>query len=964
MSRLDEQDLHAKLAGILFNVSQQQITDARDLIAKMSDLGVERDVPGALVERHVITEAQADQIRRTAREAATNAVQPKAAVAAPPRQAPSDDDDEPVEMASADDEIRLAAAPGPEDAAAAEGRTVCSVHPGATVVGRCNHCKRPLCKDCVVRSEKGIYCSEECMAGARIAKDAVSAFRNEQFQKAVALGRRLSWVGAIIVLIVLAIVAKYVIDDYRFTFAMQRASRQQQPVVVRLEEYRRAVALRPENVSARLGLGRTLLNNGELGSAIEELSLALKLDPNNVDVVRELAVAHRGKGNYAEAKKAYLLLGTMGGADSASELALGLICQEHLNQLEDAIQAYRRSMELGSESRELHYRIGRALTDLGRLQLARQELEKAVAPLVGGTMGESGRERVFLADRDKMAAIHEALAALATKEGDDEAALRAIVAAHELSPGRYDLAKKHAQLLDATGKADEVLAMMARHWSHLNGVPEYLAAMAELYEENDDTEKHLNALRRLHQLTPNEAGVVEKLIKGEATYGERQRALDLLNTLGSARAHAPEFAEAWSEIITYQLSYGNAAEAERALKDLGPLANKDPRFAALWCETLHSLGRDQEALQRAEIAVKEDPDAPTPHLIIGSVLSSVGRTREAFVHIYRAKELGVGGQASYQAGVLSWEAGLNEEGKRHFIEALEDVNLPEKIRSKIRLNLDRQDGRMFEPVCRSRVEDHILSCLDGVRPSSGDSLWQIHLASYGIARSFSVLCGTSSLDATGNEIERLQSVTYSTENMLDPDVFVQIRPEYDRAVKSLADFLRNALPASAGADIDTALRNYGKSSYGSVGSAAPLAAGARAQVDLMSVWLQRHPKNDQLAVQIDTIVKRMESRMLMAPGDLQAAVASDIALAEMVHLAIVSGREAPAYAAAAGAAMSTLVSRVSGAGDSMAQLCASRIGVFEIVRVLMHQLLETGKSLPHGEPRPDAASLRSSRGEV
>lgn len=69
-----------------------------------------------------------------------------------------------------------------------------------------------------------------------------------------------------------------------------------------IEEFRRAVQLRPDYAQARMALGRQELGAGNYTDAIEHFSVADRVLPNSTEVRLSLADAYRGAGQWEEAK--------------------------------------------------------------------------------------------------------------------------------------------------------------------------------------------------------------------------------------------------------------------------------------------------------------------------------------------------------------------------------------------------------------------------------------------------------------------------------------------------------------------------------------------------------------------------------------------------------------------------------------------------------------------------------------
>ena len=107
------------------------------------------------------------------------------------------------------------------------------------------------------------------------------------------------------------------------------------------EEYRRAGRYRdaiqtcqagltrhPGYLSARVTLGRALIEVGDLESAQHELAAVLRLAPENLSAVRGLAEIHRKRGELPEALEQFKTAFELAGKDPAIEDAVRMLRRE------------------------------------------------------------------------------------------------------------------------------------------------------------------------------------------------------------------------------------------------------------------------------------------------------------------------------------------------------------------------------------------------------------------------------------------------------------------------------------------------------------------------------------------------------------------------------------------------------------------------------------------------------------
>lgn len=920
--------LHDRLGELALNsgkVTPAQIEEARGVAAKMLEQGIKWDILDVLVDRNVLDLGEAEEIR-------TSAASPSAG-------------------AWAEEAGAVPAAGEPSAGAALARGTRCFFHPDRPAFVSCRHCRRPICSDCVVRTDRGSFCSETCLVGSSAAAEAQSAVRRSEFARTVRVGRLIFFAGVAAIVIGAVWVVKWVIDDYRFTSAMNRAREGRITQEEALGLLRKAVDLRPGSVEARVALGKAMIKSGEAGAAIEQLSCALRREPDNREGLSAIVEAHVIKHGYKEASEALLRLGEIGAADSDSERRLGMIYQDHLERPQEAVEAFRRALKIGSESRELRLRIGRAHLALGNPGEAREELTRAVVPVREGEGPTAGREKAFLADRKRVADIYEALASIAEKEGDQPALLVHLARAQRAAPGRLSLVKKRTRLLVDGGQHEEALRALEQSAKALSRNPEYLDILSRVQDLAGADAERLKTLRKLYRLSPQHPGVLRRLATAEAAAGQTQRARQLLESLPREKRMSVEFAEMWVEIARADLSGGRVAGAEQVLRSLGPRAEGDPRFASVWCEVLYRQGRHDEALRRAELAIRRAPDDPVPHLIAGSVLRSLGRGREALEKLRTAARLGGGGQVQFELGMVSWQAGLREEVARCFLAALRDPKLPRYRRHEAELYLSRLRGPGLAARDPSPVIAFLRNELSGHRADKRSALRHAHLASYGIARLFSLIAGTVGPEPVGDELAQLRKIKLSAMNLDDPEALVRLRGEFDRGLKSCAQAARDPARSGGESDIRKALADHDREASEARQPFARMAAAARAQVDLVASWLRHHPRGAEASVQVDAALRRMKARRALAPGDIQGIVSADYALAEVLATAVACGPGAFVYETAVDGVMSDLAAMDAAAEDPPAQLRAGRIAAFRMLWILYRQIREMG-NLPAAKQVP------------
>jgi tetratricopeptide (TPR) repeat protein len=122
--------------------------------------------------------------------------------------------------------------------------------------------------------------------------------------------------------------------------------------------------------------GDELYQKGDVSGAIQELKTALKLDPENVNVLNSLGVCYGVQGAL---EKALEMFREATRVDPQEVMALYNAGYVHsmLNQTEDALKSYKKAEATGEDVFEVIFQLGKLYLDQGDLDAAKIYLEKA-----------------------------------------------------------------------------------------------------------------------------------------------------------------------------------------------------------------------------------------------------------------------------------------------------------------------------------------------------------------------------------------------------------------------------------------------------------------------------------------------------------------------------------------------------------------------------------------------------------
>ncbi len=164
-------------------------------------------------------------------------------------------------------------------------------------------------------------------------------------------------------------------DHWRIGFDLAEAKRDYDGGIA---EYRKAIALDPDNSVAHFWLGYALAREGNYDEAISEYRRVLALDPRNPSGHMRLGNALAAKGDYegaiAEYRKAIALEPSQPGAHNDLGYALLRKGDHH-----GAIAEYRMAVSLEPDDAQAHYNLGVALEQSEDYDRAITEYRKALA---------------------------------------------------------------------------------------------------------------------------------------------------------------------------------------------------------------------------------------------------------------------------------------------------------------------------------------------------------------------------------------------------------------------------------------------------------------------------------------------------------------------------------------------------------------------------------------------------------
>lgn len=159
--------------------------------------------------------------------------------------------------------------------------------------------------------------------------------------------------------------------------------------------FRHALKVDPENWQAHLSLGRSLRTSGALDKAIVHFREAVRANPRSSNALLLLGATLGDQGKYDDARLTCERAAEIGPAQAgACFYALGnaLVTRKRLSE---AVEAFRRSVQLSPGDPDAWNNLGCALFDIGRRGESATALRRALALKAGHASARSNLDKVL-----------------------------------------------------------------------------------------------------------------------------------------------------------------------------------------------------------------------------------------------------------------------------------------------------------------------------------------------------------------------------------------------------------------------------------------------------------------------------------------------------------------------------------------------------------------------------------------
>jgi tetratricopeptide (TPR) repeat protein len=144
-----------------------------------------------------------------------------------------------------------------------------------------------------------------------------------------------------------------------------------------INQYQKAVRLKPDFAKAHYNLGTALGMNGQFAEAISQFQEAIRLKPDFVEAHYNLGIALNKKGQTAEAISQFQEVVHLVPADAEAHNNLGTALDEK-GRTDEAISQFQEAIRLKPDYPEAYYNLGTVLGMKGRTDEAISQFQEAI----------------------------------------------------------------------------------------------------------------------------------------------------------------------------------------------------------------------------------------------------------------------------------------------------------------------------------------------------------------------------------------------------------------------------------------------------------------------------------------------------------------------------------------------------------------------------------------------------------
>ena len=376
---------------------------------------------------------------------------------------------------------------------------------------------------------------------------------------------------------------------------VQASSGSQNVLKLAIDQYEQIVKIEPDNVEDHLLLGRLYRLNNDLQKAESEFKTAIKLQPDSEEAVTTLAYLYNEEGDSTRATQ---VLSAIPDAARSAKLysALGYT-YEQLKQYKNAIEAYKRAIELDRDNLDAMRGLAQNLMNDGQPDAALEQYK-----IIADANPEDAQTYLHMAEiYRKTGKFDLALENLKKVESmvQDSIEVPYNMAAVYQAQGRYDEAIQVLQpLLKKTEKPDNSYIPGER-----SNRAVFLERLGTIYRENNNDQLALETFRKM--LTLGDENAVRGYQQIIDTYREAKQ---------------------------WQQATDAAKEAVQKLPN-------DRGLKMVYAAQLADMGQPEAGLQQVKAQLKGTPEDREVYITLAQMYSRLKRWPEAEEALDKAEQL-------------------------------------------------------------------------------------------------------------------------------------------------------------------------------------------------------------------------------------------------------------------------------------------------------------------------------------
>jgi len=426
-----------------------------------------------------------------------------------------------------------------------------------------------------------------------------------------------------------------------------------------VEALRRADHLHPGDFQVHYNLGLALAHSGETADAVRELRAAETINSQDADVHSQLAMLleklNDKDGAQAERQQSQTLKEHSSQASTAGQLNNQANQWLAEGKVQEAVEAYRKALQLSPNYAQAHYNLSLALDKLGELGEERQQLEETVKldpkfgiahdqlgllALRGGKVDKAEQEfKSALLINPRDAEAQDSLGVLYSLQGNDAQAATMFQRSMESDPkyakayldlgmtlakkGQYVEAERQFQtaikiapddqsgytglgmLLAKTGREAEAIPSFRKAVALDPGSPDARVNLGIALADQYDLAGGLAEFREAIRLDPHSAKAYYNLGRFYFYTGKYVEARKELETACQIQ---PDYPDALYSLALDERQLNNVPRATELLQRVVTLTPGNADAQYLLGQNLDRMGKKEEAIAHWRIAAQADPD--------------------------------------------------------------------------------------------------------------------------------------------------------------------------------------------------------------------------------------------------------------------------------------------------------------------------------------------------------------------